>query len=145
MYALFFSTGLILGLLGGALGILTLVGYRIDLYQQEINKLSYELQEKDLRLVKLEDIIDKKKLLVKDVQLEVVFKGDPFDKMRLEQSIKTKLMKLIGKEVKNIDMEIMEEMIDQQIMQIDDKLYKTRLTKLLVTELVKIWVVVDPV
>lgn len=142
-YAIFFFTGIIIGLLFGAISIFTLVSYRVDLYHQKIKKLGYEIQEKDFRLEKLEETVNKKKLLVKDVQVELIFNGEQFDKIVLEQGLKRKLAKFIGKEVKTIDDDIIGEMIDQHIIQIDDKMYKVRLTKLLIAELLKIWVVVD--
>lgn len=144
-YAVLLGTGFIMGLLCGVFSMLMLVSYRTDLYHEQINRLSFELQEKTLRLAKLEDTIDKHKLLVKDVQLELVFNGEQLDQMSLEQKIKAKFNNLLGKEVNNIDLELIGEMLDQQIVQIDDRLYKVRLTKLMVSELLKVWLTVDVV
>jgi len=144
-YTIFLGTGFVLGLLCGVFSILTLVSYRVDLYHEQINRLSFTLQEKDLRLAKLEDTLHKHKLVVKEVQLELVFNGEQLNKMTLEQKIKAKLTNLIGKEVKNVDVELIGGMIDQQIVQIDGRLYKVSLTKLLVSELLKVWLTVEVV
>lgn len=142
-YAICLSAGFVLGLLSGAFSILALVSCRVDLYHEQISRLSFELQEKALRLAKLEDTLDKHKLLVKEVQLELVFTGEQLDKMSLEQKIKAKLTNLIGKEVKNVDVELIGGMLDQQIVQADGRLYKVSLTKLLISELLKVWLAVE--
>ncbi|WP_242947115.1 hypothetical protein [Clostridium haemolyticum] len=61
-------------------------------------------------------------------------------KIALEKSIKYKYNNILGKEVELVDGEILSEVIDNRIMKIDDKEYKLKVKKILISSIVKIWV-----
>ncbi|VBB05190.1 Hypothetical protein LUCI_0397 [Lucifera butyrica] len=144
-FVIFFFTGFVFGLIAGAFGIFTFVSYRNEQYYERIHQLSYEIREKDLHLAKLKEGTNKNRLLIKDAQVELVYQGELPDKTALEQAIKARIAILIGKEVKYADPDLIGEMIDRQLIQLHGRVYKLKLVKLLVGEMVKAWVEVKPV
>ena len=62
-YFFLFCSGIIIGGLLGIISFNSLISHRIDEYHQKIQALELLIQDKNLRLEKLEDTIDKKKLL----------------------------------------------------------------------------------
>lgn len=143
-YFLFFILGLFIGGMVGIIIINLLVSYRIDNYIKEIKHLDKVIEEKDFRLQKLEKNIYNKRLLVKDVEIELRYENeeenDDIVKITLEKHIKDKLKCLLGKEVENIDGDILLEIIDKRIMKIEDKEYQLKVEKIMISKVVKLWI-----
>jgi uncharacterized circularly permuted ATP-grasp superfamily protein len=142
-YLLTLFTGMICGTALGVMVITSLISYRIDQYHEKINYLETVILEKNAKLEKLEESINKKKVILKDVEIVLHDNADKIDEITLEKHIKEKYTKLIGKEVKNIDTDIVFEVIDKRIMIIKDRQYKLRISRLVLTEVLKIWVEVE--
>nr|WP_307897645.1 hypothetical protein [Clostridium botulinum] len=127
----------------GVIIINILVSYRVDNYIREIKYLNSIIEEDTIKLEKFEKS-KKNRILVKKVEIEVMFlkKNDKNDitKIALEKSIKHKYNNILGKEVELVDGEILSEVIDNRIMKIDDKEYKLKVKKILISSIVKIWV-----
>jgi hypothetical protein len=139
-YFLFFSTGF---LIGGLIGIVTLncfISYRIDQYHNKIKSLELIIGDRDLQLKKLEDTIDKKRLVVRNVDVILEDKEDELTKITLQKHIKEKLNKFIGKEVNKIDSDMLWEIIDQRILLIKDKEFSFQVNKLVISETIQIWI-----
>ena len=139
-YFLFFSTGFIIGGLLGVMALNCLISYRIDQYHEKINTLEAVIEDKDTRLKKLEETINKKKLIVKKIEVTLENQEDELTGITLEKHIKEKVDKFIGKEVDKIDADMMWEIIDKRIMKINDKEYRLKVSKLVVSETMHIWV-----
>jgi len=132
-----------LALIGGLIGILAfscLISYRIDQYHEKINTLEAVIEDKDTRLKKLEETINKKKLIVKKIEVTLENQEDELTGITLQKHIKEKVDKFIGKEVDKIDADMMWEIIDKRIMKINDKEYRLKVSKLVVSETMHIWV-----
>ncbi len=87
-------------IIGGLIGILALsclISYRIDQYHQNIKTLEAVIEDKDVRLEKLEEAINKKKLIVKVVQVTLDNHEDQLTSITLQKHIKEKIDKFIGK------------------------------------------------
>lgn len=142
-YFNFFLAGLFIGGMLGVIVINILVSYRVDNYIREIKYLNSIIEEDTIKLEKFEKS-KKNRILVKKVEIEVMFlkKNDKNDitKIALEKSIKHKYNNILGKEVELVDGEILSEVIDNRIMKIDDKEYKLKVKKILISSIVKIWV-----
>jgi septal ring factor EnvC (AmiA/AmiB activator) len=139
-YFLFFCTGL---LLGGILGIIsynTFISYRIDQYHQKIKTLESVIADKDVRLEKLEEAINNRRLVVKSIEITLEKEEDELTKITLQKHIKEKFDKFIGKEVSKVDPDMLWEIIDKRIMKIKDKEYRLEVSKLMVSETVHIWI-----
>lgn len=139
-YFLFFSTGFFIGGLAGILILNCLISYRIDQYYNRIKTLESAIQDKNVRLEKLEDTINKNKLVVKNIEVTLGDEEDELTNIMLQKHIKEKLAKFIGKEVNKVDADILWEVIDQRIIEIEGKEYKLKANKLIISDIVHIWV-----
>ena len=84
-YFFLFCSGIIIGGLLGIISFNSLISHRIDEYHQKIQALELLIQDKNLRLEKLEDTIDKKKLFVKNSSIAVNQKEDVLTSIGLEK------------------------------------------------------------
>ncbi len=129
----------------------TLVSYRIDKYHEEIMLLKTRIEESEAKYNKLKESFDsmnKKKFLVSDIEVFLIFKDkeeDDFDKMQLEKYIKDRYQDLLWKEVKNIDMDLVVKLVDEDIYRIENKNYKLGVNKVLISDVFKIWVTVKKI
>lgn len=94
IYFTLFCTGMIIGGLVGIITYNSLVSYRIDEYHQKIKALELLIEDKNLRLEKLEDTIDKNKLLVKKIQISLNHKEDDLTRIGLEKILEKPLINL---------------------------------------------------
>ncbi len=139
-FALSFSTGALAGVIIGVALITMLVSYRIDVYHKEIRNMAILIEEKNIKLKKLEESINNRKYVLKSIDVIVNTNGDELDKTDIEKAIKEKYTVLIGKEVKNIDMELIPSIIDKRRFVINDREYRIRVDRVLLTEIMKIWI-----
>ncbi len=139
-YVLFFLTGFIIGTLLGLISLSAFISYRLDEYHQRIASLSSVIEEKNMTLEKLEDSINKRKLIVKDVEVYLNSKEDKLVNIELEKHIRQKLGTFIGKEVKKVEGDMLWEVINQRIMKIGDKEYRLEANRLVISEVINIWV-----
>lgn len=138
-YFILLCTGIIIGGLVGIISYNSLVSYRIDEYHQKIRALELLIEDKNLRLEKLEDTIDKKKILVKNITISLNHKEDDLTRIGLEKNIRETLNKFVGKEVHTVDAEMLWEVVDGRIIKIADKEYKIKINKLVISETIMIW------
>ncbi|PAB60360.1 hypothetical protein CCE28_05545 [Anaeromicrobium sediminis] len=138
----FISTiaGIIIGCVIGSSMIIALVSYRIDKYYEEIRKLNIAIEAKDERLKKLEQSINRHKLILKDVEIVLIHEGDEIDKITIEKYAEEKYCKLVGREVKTIDIDIIGEIIDGRIFKVTNKEYKLKVAKMFLSDVLKIWI-----
>ncbi|KYH28987.1 MULTISPECIES: hypothetical protein [Clostridium] len=142
-YFTFFSLGLFLGVILGVVFINLLVSYRIDSYIKEIKYLKTTIDEEKARLEKLEEAIDKKKPLVKEINVELSFpenEQDDIVKIALQKHIKEKFDGIIGKDVDKIDGDILCQMLDKRIMKLDGKEYQLKIEKIIISQEIKFWI-----
>lgn len=138
-----FMAGLITGILIGATLLCVIVSYRMDMYHKRIAYLENTIQDKDARLEKLENTINNKNILLKDIEIILIFEGDEIDKIDIQKNIKEKYKSLLGKEVKNIDADLIIQVVDKRIFKIEEREYKLQVTKMILSEILKITVKVD--
>ncbi|CAH2214984.1 hypothetical protein [Tepidibacter aestuarii] len=139
-YLFSIMSGIIIGVIIGAFIIISLVSYRVDKYYEEIQKLKVAIEERDERLKKLEQSLNNKKLILKDIQIVLTHEGDEIDKITIEKYAKDKYHKLLGREVETIDVDIIEEIIDKRIFKLKNKEYQLKATKIILTDVLKIWI-----
>ena len=140
-YIITLAVGMFIGIVIGVISLNTLISYRIDEYVTQIIFLEAKIDEKDVKLNRLEESINKSKFILKNINIKLIYeKGDDIDKVTLIKHIKNKYNNLLGKEVKNIDIEMAAEVIDNRIMKIDDDEYKLNVIKVSLSDELKIWV-----
>lgn len=142
-YKFCFCSGLIIGIIIGAAALCVIVSYRLDIFYKDMIYLENTIEDKNERLEKLENAINTQNLIVEDIVVILIFEGDEMDKIEIEKSVKTKYITLLGKEVKNIDSDITVEVVDNRILKIEDREYKLHVSKLILTEVMKIWINIE--
>lgn len=140
-----FIVGILVGILIGASLVSMLVSYRLDESYERIVNLENDIEDKNAKLQKLEESINTMNLVLEDIEVFLEFREekdeiDELEKLEIKEAIEEKYGTLLGKEVKNIDADILSEVVDQRIFKIGDKEYKLKGTKLVLSEVLKIWV-----
>lgn len=139
-----FVTGLLAGVLIGIVALSIIVSYRMDNYYKQISYLENIIRDKDERLEKLEKSINTQSHIIKEIEVNLIFdKGgnnDEIDEMEIEKVIKEKYNTLLGKEVKLVDAHIVVEVVDKRILKIQSGDYKLQVDKLILTEIMSIWI-----
>ncbi|HZK54654.1 MAG TPA: hypothetical protein VFC84_10725 [Desulfosporosinus sp.] len=140
-----FVAGIIVGILMGVATFSMIVSYRMDQFYNRIAYLEQTIQDKSAVLEKFEKNINTKSLTIKGIEVELVFDGHEIDKIYFTKIIKEKYSSLLGKEVKKIDSELVIEVVDKRILKIEDKEYRLKVNRLILTEVLKIRISVEPV
>lgn len=142
--SLCFCVGFIFGLILGVTSLSLLVSYRIDTYYQKNSELESIIEYKDEQLKKLEKAINNRNFILKDIEVYLICEEeDEIDQTIIIKVIKEKYSSLLGKEIKNIDAEMVAEVIDKRIFQLEDGEYRLKISKLILSETLKIWVLVE--
>lgn len=147
-FFLFLLLGIIIGGLTGILSMNVLISSSMDQYHKKINELRNMVEEKDVQLEKLNETIHNSKIIIKGIEIKFESKeihDDEIFKQQVEKVIKEKLKIIIGKDLENIDMELLSGIIDKRIINIENKDYMIYLNKMLVGEKIKIWLKVKEI
>jgi len=139
-----FTTGFLCGLLLGIVGHNALISSYVDEYHRQLNTLQAALKDSETRLSELEESMNKRSFVVKDVKIYLDFEGDALERVTLEEVLEDKYRKLIGKEVRSVDVDLLAEVADKRILRLNNKQYQSRIDKLVVSETVQIWLQVRP-
>lgn len=139
-FLLCFLTGIILGTLLGAISINILVSYRVDNFYEKIAYLESVIVDKDDRLEKLEKSINNFNIVVKDIEVILLFEGDEIDNIEISKVIKDKYKLLLGKDLKDIDADLVVQIVDKRIIKLMNANYQLHIQKLIIGEVIKIWV-----
>ncbi|ACA46020.1 hypothetical protein FDC22_14105 [Clostridium botulinum] len=148
-YFFSFCVGLVIG---GAVGIIffsLFISYRIENYHRKITYLNSIIEDQQVRLEGLENKLSKKKLIVKKIEVDIKFKNkeieDELVAIELEKHIKEKFNNLIGKELDNLDGDILVQVVDNRIMKIKNKQYKVKVEKIIIAQNIKFCIQVEKV
>lgn len=140
-----FVTGIIIGILVGAAAFNIMVSYRLDSLYKRIAYFEQIIDDKNAVLEKFEKNINTRSLRIKRIEVALVFDGDEIDQINIEKSVKDRYSELLGKEVNKVDSDLIVEVVDKRILKIEDKEFKLKVNKLILTEVMKIWISVEPV
>ncbi len=146
-----FMTGLLWGVILGAISISLLVSYRMDSFYEKIAYLENTIADKDEKLAKLEKSINNKETVLKDVEIVLEFTDfneeqiNQINSMEIEKSIKEKYRSLLGKEIKGLDAEILFQVINKRILRLGGTEYQLTVNKLVLTDILKLWVQVSKI
>ncbi len=144
-----FISGILWGVIIGAVSISMLVSYRMDSFYERIAYLENTITDKDEKLARLEKSINNSNIILKDIQIELEFGGlspeqiNQIDNIEIEKTIKEKFRPLLGKEVKGLDPDILLQIIEKRILKFDGAEYQLTVNKLILTDVMKLWVEVS--
>lgn len=145
-----FITGLLWGTVIGSLGISILVSYRLDTFYEKISFLEHTIEDKNEKLAKLEKSINNSNIVLKDIIVILEFSNlsqeqiDQIDNIQIEKAIKEKFRSLLGKEIKNLDADMLMQVIDKRILKFNNAEYQLTVNKLMLSDILKLWVGVSP-
>jgi len=134
------GTGIITGLLIGASSVLILTSYRLDKCYEKMILLETTIDEKNAQLSQLEKSLNKNKLLLQEVKVNLQCNGDDLDKLALQKHIKEKYSVLIGKDILSIDPDLAVGIIEGRILTVNNKEYRITVQKLILTRTLELWV-----
>lgn len=149
LFIICFITGLLWGVIIGAVSISSLVSFRMDSFYERIAYLENTITDKDEKLAKLEKSINNANIILKDIEVILEFVGvneeqlNQIDNIEIKKSIKEKFRSSLGKEIKSLDADILLEVIDKRILKFGDTEYQLTVDKLVLTDILKLWVKVS--
>ncbi|MCS4475438.1 hypothetical protein JQ032_06325 [Clostridium botulinum] len=86
---------------------------------------------------------------MKKIEVDIKFKNkeieDELVAIELEKHIKEKFNNLIGKELDNLDGDILVQVVDNRIMKIKNKQYKVKVEKIIIAQNIKFCIQVEKV
>lgn len=106
-----------------------LVSYRVDKFYERIVFLETVIQDKNTQLDQLEKSINKNKLVLQEIKVNLDCNEDEIDVLTLKKIIKEKYSYLIGKEIENIDLDLAIGVIDKRILKMNGKEYNLTVKK----------------
>jgi len=140
-----FYAGLITGALLGIAVMTAIVSYRLESFHRMNAYLESVIAEKDTKLEQLEKAVNTGRYIVKSVDIVFICEDDGADLLLFENELKKKYSSLLGKEVKNLDAEMILEVADKRIFRLDNGQYQLFVKKLILAENLKIWIEIKPV
>jgi len=140
--------GLSIGFILGAVCFNAFISLKIDKYHEEIKKLETDIEDRDARLKKLDESIkeltrNKKRYIVTAIEINLKYDGSELEKMEIEKHVKEKFNHLVGREVKGIDIETVEQVIDKRIFKLAGKEFRLKVDKLVLDEVLRMWIEVE--
>ncbi len=148
-FVICFITGLLWGVIIGAVSVSMLVSSRIDTFYEKIAYLENIITDKEEKLAKLEKSINNANIVLKDIEVALEFidfsdeQVNQIDNIEIEKAIKEKYRSLLGKEIKGIDADILLQVIDKRILKFNGVEYQITVNKLVLTDILKLWVKVS--
>lgn len=138
-----FATGIVWGALIGSALTTIIVSYRVDLFYEKIAYQESIIEDNEEKLKKLEKSINNSNIVLKDIQ--IIIEADEeqinsINNIEIEKAIKEKFNSSLGKEVRNLDADILMEVVDKRILKFDEAEYKIDVKKLSLSDTLKIWV-----
>lgn len=115
--------------------------HTLDRLYKTQSQITNELLDKEIRLTRLTESMEKQKvLLVKELEISVEFEGNLLLKDKIQKSIHLYLSDLIGKEVTFIDGEMIYKVLEERIIEVEDKKIQLSMKYLIISE--KIYIAV---
>ncbi|AWZ49048.1 hypothetical protein C3495_09595 [Clostridiaceae bacterium 14S0207] len=146
-YLIFFVTGCLVGILVSIISFTIFFTHKIEKNYSKIRKMQIVLEEKNKELERIKTSIKVDKYTVNEIEVKIDFKSkvDEVTTYILEKSIKDKFSSLIGREVNNIDVEMLEKVIDNRIMYVENSKFLLKLKRISVSERIKIFIEGDKI
>lgn len=145
-FTICFMTGILWGVMIGAVSISTIVSARMDTFYEKIAYLEHTITDKEEKLLKLEKSINNKNTVLKDIEVTLEFINlsdeqiNQIENIEIEKSIKEKFRFSLGKEVKSLDAELLTQVIDKRILKFEGSEYQLTVNKLVLTDVLKLWI-----
>ncbi len=109
-----------------------------NLYRNQ-TQLTNELMDREIKLTRLTDSMEKQRVvLIKDIEIAVEYEGNQLTKDKIEKSVQFFLVELVGKELSMVDGEMLYKIIDERIIEVEDKRIQLNMKYLILSEKISI-------
>ena len=127
------SAAFILGIILGSSLINLIIGAQLDQLLYEKKKLVAKVNNQQTKLNKLEQsLAQRKKPVIQNLEIKINNKLDKHSKQNIEEQLFDLLNSLIGREIADIDTELLATTLENRIITIEDSNYKLNLTWLVI-------------
>ncbi|WP_026477271.1 hypothetical protein [Alkaliphilus transvaalensis] len=140
MKKLSFATALFaLGFLFGLVFMTLFQMHTFDRLYRVQNQLTNQLLDREIKLERLnESIKNQSTFLVKDLKINIKFDGNILIRDEIEKYIQFYLSDLVGKELDNIDGEMIYKILEDRIINVDDKKIQLTVKSLIISQEISI-------
>ena len=116
--------------------------HRLDNLYRIQGQLTYELLDKEIKLTRLTESMEKQKIiLVKDLEITVEYTGSPLTKDKIIKSVQLYLSDFVGKELVSIDGEMIYKILDGRIIEVEDKKIQLKMKYIIISEKITIAII----
>lgn len=135
----FFLSAFTLGFFFG-LGFMSLVQMNtLDRLYRIQSQLTNQLLDRDIKLEKLGASLEKQRVsIVKDLKIHINYEGNLLLKEEIEKNVRFYLVDLVGREIANIDGEMLYKILQNRIVEVEDKRVKLTVEYIIVNEVINI-------
>ena len=139
-----FASGLLWGVIIGSTLTSLIVSYRMDSFYEKMAYQESIIEDMDEKLKKLEKSINNSNIVLKNIEVFLETDGgeviNNIDNIEIEKAIKEKFNSSLGKEVKNLDADILMQVIDKRILRFEEAEYQLSVKKLVLSDTLKLWI-----
>ncbi|SNS45126.1 hypothetical protein SAMN05446037_101084 [Anaerovirgula multivorans] len=132
-----FSIGFLMGL--AAMNLLHM--HTLDRLYRIQNQLTNQLLDREIKLERLnESLQSEKTTFVKDLSINVEFEGSPLVKDEIEKVVHFYLADLVGKELWQVDGEMIYKILDDRMVDVENRQARLQVKYIVITEKISIGV-----
>lgn len=135
----FFFAAFMLGFFFGLCFMTLLNMNTIEGLNRTKSQLSDQLIDREIKLEKLNESLQKQQAaVVKDLTLKVAFDGNHLVKEEIEKTVRFYLVDLVGKEITDIDGEMLYKILNDRIVEAGDKRIRISVNYIIIYEIIDI-------
>lgn len=141
-----YLSGFIVGMIAGALLWNLLLAGKVDGLYKRSRYLESSVEDYKTKLEKLEKSQTEleKEPTLKNIVVEIGLE-DELERMVLEQAVKQKYDMLLGKKIKEIDLDLVIQVVDNRIFRTDQYQYQLHVDRLTLTSTLVLWISVKEI
>lgn len=142
----FFFAAFLLGFFFGLAFMMLLNMNTLERLYRTQNQLTNQLADREIKLEKLSESLAKEQAaIIKDLKLTIEFDGNHLIQEEIEKTARFYLVDLVGKEISDIDGELLYKILDKRIIEVADKRIKIQVKYIIVHETIDIGLSAKPV
>lgn len=105
------------------------------------NQLTNQLLDREIKLERLTESLESKKTtFIKDISIHVEFEGNPLVKDEIEKVVHFYLADLVGKELWRVDGEMIYKVLDNRVVDVENRQARLQMKYIIITEEISIGV-----
>jgi len=138
----YYISGIVVGIAAGVLLWNLLLSAKIDALYKRNRYLETVIEDYRTKLEKLEQSQQETEQTLKDIIVEINV-DDEIEKMILQQAVKQKYRVLLGKKTKEIDIDLVIEVVDNRLFRTDKYQYQLHIDRVALSSKLTLWITAD--